>query len=300
MIGLAEGVGVALLVGFARRRVLRAQPFEVIPAAIIFGGVGQAEIPAVGAVRRFRRGPVAGLVAAVPVALAHGLGLARGAVGAPAGKAPVIRSFCLGHRIVQNRESGGCAPPRRRQFRRKNARGPVSRVLSTAFAQRWATIPLGDGSRRRSSNQPGRRAGTGPYATPIRSCSRWGLPCRRRYRKRGGLLPHPFDLAGPKPGGLLSVALSLGSPPPAINRHRRSVEPGLSSPRLRGPRPPGPLAEAKRLPSAPKRSHRPPRPRQQQGQQDRAAFAVDRAVDQLGPEAALEGDGRRQRGASTS
>ena len=32
------------------------------------------------------------------------------------------------------------------------------------------------------------------------------------------------------PGGLLSVALSLGSPPPGITRHRSSLEPGLSSP----------------------------------------------------------------------
>ncbi|CDI09070.1 protein of unknown function [Agrobacterium pusense] len=31
-------------------------------------------------------------------------------------------------------------------------------------------------------------------------------------------------------GGLLSVALSLGSPPPDVIRHRISVEPGLSSP----------------------------------------------------------------------
>src|SRR6185295_15844016 len=31
-------------------------------------------------------------------------------------------------------------------------------------------------------------------------------------------------------GGLFSVALSLGSPPPAVSRHRVSVEPGLSSP----------------------------------------------------------------------
>lgn len=31
-------------------------------------------------------------------------------------------------------------------------------------------------------------------------------------------------------GGLLSVALSLRSPSPAINRHRVFVEPGLSSP----------------------------------------------------------------------
>ena len=32
-----------------------------------------------------------------------------------------------------------------------------------------------------------------------------------------------------KPGGLLSVALSLGFPPPGVTRHRVSVEPGLSS-----------------------------------------------------------------------
>jgi hypothetical protein len=35
----------------------------------------------------------------------------------------------------------------------------------------------------------------------------------------------------PEGGGLLSVALSLGSPPPDVIRHRLSVEPGLSSPR---------------------------------------------------------------------
>jgi len=33
-----------------------------------------------------------------------------------------------------------------------------------------------------------------------------------------------------KSGGLLSVALSLGSPPPGVTRHRISLEPGLSSP----------------------------------------------------------------------
>ena len=31
-------------------------------------------------------------------------------------------------------------------------------------------------------------------------------------------------------GGLFSVALSLGSPPPDVIRHRLSMEPGLSSP----------------------------------------------------------------------
>ena len=42
--------------------------------------------------------------------------------------------------------------------------------------------------------------------------------------------PYPARKSLPGPGGLLSVALSLGSPPPAVNRHRVSVEPGLSSP----------------------------------------------------------------------
>jgi hypothetical protein len=37
-------------------------------------------------------------------------------------------------------------------------------------------------------------------------------------------------LPAPRAGGLLSVALSLGSPPPGVTRHRVSVEPGLSSP----------------------------------------------------------------------
>jgi hypothetical protein len=31
-------------------------------------------------------------------------------------------------------------------------------------------------------------------AAPIRSCSRWGLPCRLRHRRRGALLPHRFTL----------------------------------------------------------------------------------------------------------
>ena len=83
-----------------------------------------------------------------------------------------------------------------------------------------AAIPLGDGSLRPSSNQPGRRAGTSPYAAPIRFCSRWGLPCRSRCRARGALLPHRFDLTGPRTGGMLSVALSLGLPPPGVTRHR--------------------------------------------------------------------------------
>ena len=41
---------------------------------------------------------------------------------------------------------------------------------------------------------------------------------------------HPYPPTLRQAGGLLSVALSLGSPPPGVTRHRVSVEPGLSSP----------------------------------------------------------------------
>jgi len=63
------------------------------------------------------------------------------------------------------------------------------------------TIPLGRASLRASRDQPGRRGGNAPAsvlahppATPIRSCSRWGLPCRPCCQGRGALLPHRFTL----------------------------------------------------------------------------------------------------------
>ena len=37
---------------------------------------------------------------------------------------------------------------------------------------------------------------------------------------------HPYQI-----GGIFSVALSLGLPPPGVTRHPDPVEPGLSSPR---------------------------------------------------------------------
>ena len=106
------------------------------------------------------------------------------------------------------------------------------------------TIPLGRALRRASRDQPGRRSGNAPAscdaAAPIRSCSRWGLPCRPCCQGRGALLPHRFALARGLPcgacaGGLFSVALSLGSSPPAVSRHRVPVEPGLSSARKQRP-----------------------------------------------------------------
>ena len=57
--------------------------------------------------------------------------------------------------------------------------------------------------RRASRDQPGRRSGNAPApcgaAVPIRSCSRWGLPCRPCCQGRGALLPRRFALArGPR------------------------------------------------------------------------------------------------------
>ena len=65
--------------------------------------------------------------------------------------------------------------------------------------------------------------GAGRPSSPIWPCSGWGLPCRPCHQWRGALLPHRFTLAcAPETGaigGLLSVALSVASPRPAVSRH---------------------------------------------------------------------------------
>ena len=76
--------------------------------------------------------------------------------------------------------------------RRFCVRWPVSRVLFPLA--REMAIPLGRSLPNASRDLPGRRPETA-IAVPIWSCSRWGLPCRLRYRSRGALLPHPFNLA---------------------------------------------------------------------------------------------------------
>ena len=127
------------------------------------------------------------------------------------------------------------------------ARRSVSRVLSRPRA--GMAIHLGRSLPNASRDRPERRRGRparrrqprpAPPAAPTWSCSRWGLPCRRRCRRRGALLPHHFTLAARRlerrrARRCVSVALSLGSPPPGVTRHRASVEPGLSSLRRANP-----------------------------------------------------------------
>ena len=95
-----------------------------------------------------------------------------------------------------------------------------------------------------SCNLPERQIRTdprlSPRAVPIRFCSRWGLPCRRRCRKRGALLPHRFTLTAairyaPRRSVLCGTVpearpACAGQSPPDVIRHRLSMEPGLSSP----------------------------------------------------------------------
>src|SRR5271154_4296253 len=62
---------------------------------------------------------------------------------------------------------------------------PVTRRLQQPTRTADPDIDLSIGQRLRA---------TKTRAVPIRSCSRWGLPCRRRCRRRGALLPHLFTL----------------------------------------------------------------------------------------------------------
>ena len=62
-------------------------------------------------------------------------------------------------------------------------------------AHRCAPHATNPGSRARPPPRHESTFTDSPPAAPIRSCSRWGLPCRPRHRGRGALLPHRFTLA---------------------------------------------------------------------------------------------------------
>ena len=87
------------------------------------------------------------------------------------------------------------------------------------------------------ATDPGDRVRTPcwPYqlTTPIWSCSRWGLPCRRRYRLRGApTAPFHPTTQSKSYRRFAFCGTFLGSPPPGITRHRVPMEPGLSSLKL--------------------------------------------------------------------
>ena len=119
-------------------------------------------------------------------------------------------------------------------FSLKKARRSISRVLSTQKKMRSMVIHLGRPLLNASCDTPGRRRENSPVAH-----SNWpsllglalggvyhaALVTESAVRSYRTLSPLPTV----KAGGFLSVALSLGSPPPVVNRHRVSVEPGLSS-----------------------------------------------------------------------
>ena len=117
---------------------------------------------------------------------------------------------------------------------------------------RGTAIPLGRWSPSASRDLPGRPARERARGTPRGPPSSLlglapGGVCRaaavaddavRPYRTVSPLPAVP----GTQAGGLVSVALSLGSPPPGVTRHRVPVEPGLSSPARGRERPPGRLS----------------------------------------------------------
>ena len=133
---------------------------------------------------------------------AAGAGAARAAP--PAG--PSLKELFM--RASESLQDGGVGWPER----------PVSRVLSDCSV---ATISLGRASPRASSDLPGslaRRATSSPL---------FGLAPGGVYRAEGvapsagALLPHRFTLTADLAarGGLLSVALSLGSLPLGVTQH---------------------------------------------------------------------------------
>ena len=105
-------------------------------------------------------------------------------------------------------------------------------------------IPLGRVSPRGSCDQPGRRGGNAPCLSQasLQQTSRpysvllpVGFALPRPLPAARCALTAPFHpCPGRIPGGSISVALSLGSPPPDVIRHRRCMEPGLSSAGPRG------------------------------------------------------------------
>ena len=152
-----------------------------------------------------------------------------------------------------NKRSRGARLPGRASVEKwdQTACKPGSVPPAAAKRRALAIIPLDRPSRDGSRDLPGplgpttalpflRRA-HGPYSVLLLA----GLAMPSLLPgTRWALTPpfHPYP--GRVRGGLLSVALSLGSPPAGVTRRHVEVEPGLSSTFLRRPRSPGRLVRA--------------------------------------------------------
>src|SRR3984957_13024544 len=122
---------------------------------------------------------------------------------------------------------------------------PVGRVLCPAYAGRRSSIwdcrcRQPRAAYPRASGGPPSNARAGNLQFPSWPCSGWGLPSRRSHLRRWwSLTPpfHPYPPAEPE-GGLLSVALSRGSPRVGVTDHpavgspylpHRAVPPGATA-----------------------------------------------------------------------
>ncbi len=137
--------------------------------------------------------------------------------------------------------------PVRVVWRAEAARKPGSVSPPAQGAGRAVIIHPGPRLPGASSDLP--RGGTGnPYSPSIGLAP--GGVCRASpvTRGTGELLPRRFTLTASRAGsGLLSVALSLGSPPVAVSDHPCPAEPGLSSRAVRRQRLPALLQPFSRV-----------------------------------------------------
>ena len=239
-------------------------PDEAFVARIDRDGAGRAEVRRVAATR-----PGAALPSnARRARRSSPPSISSGGWGRPSCRWPSSRSRPPPPPRSSSLPCGSRSSCARRRRAGKSARGSVSRVLSTALrrmgghsSRRRIAPPLKQPTRATSGNTPICR----PYSVllPVGFAVPPPLP-----EARWALTP-PFHLAATEAAAvLLSVALSLGSPPPGVTRHRRSMEPGLSSP---------PLARGRGRPTLWPRLYRLCRARgPRAAEQDRAALAVDR------------------------
>jgi hypothetical protein len=174
----------------------------------------------------------------------------RRAADSPPGKSETVQPSCfvLVDNSVEASPNHMTATVTNLDMAVENARQPISRVLSAPLQERddhssgthlamRLTRPTRAAGRERPCDYYGiRKLASLPYSVllpvgftepPLLPKARCALAAPFHPCPRG----QPAFADQPDTGGLFSVALSLGSPPPAVSRHRIPVEPGLSSAR---------------------------------------------------------------------